>query len=176
MKRVSFRNALSVLEGRIAQFDDLRSRSMRELPKSRTAAFDALYELLNKVAATVRSLSALEASVGLELGYRKVCGESILIKTRSSSTFIKFKPLRIVSYSASDDSVKISYGGLSIEVAGDSIAVSLGKSTQILRYANPGEIASSAAIYSLTLSKVMSVPDELSRTISSCAKAIGVRL
>ncbi|MCX8184974.1 MAG: hypothetical protein RMI56_02255 [Sulfolobales archaeon] len=176
MVSTSFKSALDVLDGRIKQFDELRSRSMKGLPKSRAAAFDSLYELLSKIAVVAKNLSTLEASTGLELGYRRVCGNSIFIKTQDSSMFIKFKPLRVVSYSASSNTVRISYENTSVEVAGGSITISLGKLTQTLYYTDPADIANNAAVYSSILSRVMSLPDELTRTISFCAKAIGVRL
>jgi len=65
---------------------------------------------------------------------------------------------------------------VSIEVAGDSITVTLGKLSQSLRYLDPADIANNAAAYNALLSRVIAIPDELSRTISFCAKAIGVKL
>jgi len=173
---MSFKNALEVLESRIERFDEVRSKSIKSVSRSRATAFDSIYEVLNKVASLVRSMSQLESSLAHNVGYTRVCGNGVLVKTKDGSAFMKFKPLRVVAYSSSTNTVKLSYGNVSIEVAGDSITVTLGKLSQSLRYLDPADIANNAAAYNALLSRVIAIPDELSRTISFCAKAIGVKL
>lgn len=173
---MSFKNALEVLENRVGHFDEVRTRSMRSLTRSRAVAFDSIYELLSKVSSLVRSVSHLEASLSQEQGYRKVCGNGLLIRSFEGSIFMKFKPLRMVAYSATSNTVKLSYGSIGVEIAGDTITITLGKLARSLRYMDPADVANNSAVYSSLLSRVIAVPDELSRTVSSCAKAMGVRL
>lgn len=173
---MSFRNALVVLENRVKHFDEVRSKSIKSLSKSKVVAFDSIYELLNKIISIVRSVSQIESSLGQDVGYRKVCGSGVFVKAQEESVFMKFKPLRVVAYSSTHNTIKLSYGNIAIEVAGDAITISLGKLNQHLRYTDPADVANNAATYSALLSRVMAIPDELSRTISSCAKAVGVRL
>lgn len=173
---MSFKSALEVLESRIEHFDEVRSRSMKSVSRSKAMAFDSIHEVLNKIALLVRSTSQLESSLAHEEGYKRVCGSGVLIKTKDESAFMKFKPLRVVAYSSARNTIRLSYWNASIEVAGDSITVSFGKLSQSLRYLDPADIANNAAAYNALLSRVIAIPDELLRTISSCAKATGVRL
>lgn len=173
---MSFKSALEVLQARVEHFDEVRSRSMKSLPRSKAATFDSVYELLNKVVSLIRSASQLESSLEHDMGYRKVCGNGVLIRTREETAFMKFKPLRVVAYSSTRNAVRISYRDVVIEITGDAITLSFGRLSHSLLYMDPTDLANNAAAYSALLSKVIVVPDELSRTVSSCAKAVGVRL
>ncbi|MEM1622959.1 MAG: hypothetical protein QW780_01810 [Sulfolobales archaeon] len=173
---MSFKNALKVLEGRIERFDEVRRRSIKGVSRSKATAFDSIYEVLSKVASLIRNVSQLESSLAQSVGYTRVCGNGVMVRTKDGSAFMKFKPLRVVAYTSPSNTVRLSYGNISVEVAEDSITISLGRFSRSLHYLDPADIENNAAVYSALLSRVIAIPDALSRTVSSCAKAVGVKL
>lgn len=173
---MSFETASGMVERYIERFDDIRNRAIKSLPRSKSTPFNSMYELFTKVHSLLKTLAHLERFVEQGRGYRRICGNGLLISTDGGSTFMKFKPLRVVSYSAVSNSVKLTLENVGVEISGSNITITIGKLSRSLPYLNSDDMANNAAIYSTLLGKVIYLPDELARAVVSCAKAMGVKV
>jgi len=173
---VVFEEASKQLSAYLERFEEVRSRTLRSLPKQRAVGLDAIYELLTKSLVAVRTVATIEERVSAGSGVKEVCGGAFFTFSQSESSFTRLKPLRSVSYIPAKGAIRISYAGSYVEVSSSSIEVNLEGVSRSVNYLDPAEVANNAAEYAAILNKAKMLVERLLPSISSCAKMLGVRL
>jgi hypothetical protein len=173
---MSFGSAAELAERYAKRFDEVRSRALKSVTRSQAITFDSIYELLTGVSSVVKVLATLEGSLGSEIGSKKVCGNAVFVRSQDSTIFMRLKPLRAVTYSASQGLLRLTFERVSVEVTSDSITVTLGRISQKIPYTDPADVANNASMYRAVVGKALPVTGELMTAVVSCAKAAGVRL
>jgi len=174
---MSFAEGRDVIKSVINRYEGVRREAVRGLPQAKSVVFNIVADILQRIERTLEYLSELEKAMGASgIGFKRSCGNLLLIKAGDAVTALKLKPIQALTYSREGSSVSLSNDTVKVTVSGASVKfVFRGREIEF-NYTNLDDAVAKVDIIKAIARYAIDLADRLQLCIEQCAKLHNIRL
>jgi len=171
---VSFEEAINNVNKLLEKLSDVRKEALQKLPVVKSAAFNILFDVVNKALKVLNTVNEIEKKAELSRGFKRICGSWILMKEEDRLSIKKLKPLSILTYVQNEGNVLITNGEVSLDLSPSSIKLGLRGRNIVISDISLDSITEYTDLIKSLGRYLFELVDTLADTLNRCLKSLGM--